>query len=240
MPRNTIYWGYWCQVHTPIRNFSPQEYSSCAPAQKPGGAAMGTNWERMANRIRGGALAVSVLLTLGVPRPAGAQVSFTLNTDFATGASPRSVAVADVNEDGKLDLVVANYNTHTVSVLLGTGTGSFGAKTDYATGSFPIAVAAADLNGDGHLDLVVANFNDSTVSVLLGTGTGSFGAKTDFATGETPAAVAVADLNGDGRLDLVVANGYANTVSVLLGTGTGSFGGKSGCATWGQPLAASV
>ncbi len=76
--------------------------------------------------------------------------------------------------------------SNTVSVLLGTGAGGFGAKTDFATGAVPASVAIGDLNGDGKPDLAVANFNSNTVSVLLGNGTGGFGAKTDFADRDEP------------------------------------------------------
>ena len=180
-----------------------------------------------------GANTVSILLNTTI---LGASGAFGARTNFATGSYPLSVALADLNGDGKLDLVVTNYSANTVSVLLGTGTGSFGAKTDFATGTLPIAVAVADLNGDGKLDLVTANWSANTVSVLLGTGTGSFGAKTDFA-GAHPTGVALADLNGDGKLDLVVTNGGADCVSVRLGTGTGSFGSQTDYAAGIAPTA---
>ena len=138
--------------------------------------------------------------------------------------------MGDFSGDGKLDLAVAG-GSGTVSILLGTGTGSFGAKTDFGTGTTPFSVAVGDFNGDGKLDLAVANFGSNTVSILLGTGTGSFGARTDFVTGSGPASVAVGDFNGDGTLDLAVANFFGNTVSILLGTGTGSFGAKTDFGT---------
>src|SRR5439155_1133179 len=121
-------------------------------------------------------------------REASAQ-GFGAKTDFTTGNNPYSVAIGDLNGDGKPDLAVANYNSSTVSVLLGTGGGSFGPKTDFATGSNPFSVAIGDLNGDGRPDLAVANINAQTVSVLLGIGGGSFGPKTDFATGTSPNSV---------------------------------------------------
>ncbi|MEK6287034.1 MAG: VCBS repeat-containing protein, partial [Acidobacteriota bacterium] len=132
-----------------------------------------------------------------------------------------------------------------VSILLGTGTGSFGAKTDFSTGFAPASVAVGDFNGDGNLDLAVADRGDfesgtdpETVSILLGTGTGSFGAKTDFGTG-SPFEVAVGDFNGDGNLDLAVANNN-NTVSILLGAGAGSFGAKTDFGTGIQPISVAV
>ncbi len=162
--------------------------------------------------------------------------SFGAKTDFGTDFVPASVAVGDFNGDGNLDLATANgdpsgffsdTDPQTVSILLGTGTGSFGAKTNFGTGSSPQSVAVGDFNGDGKLDLAVANFDSNTGSILLGTGTGSFGPKTDFGTGAGPVSVAVGDFNGDGNLDLAVANlgsifvndpGPA-TVSILLNTG---------------------
>jgi hypothetical protein len=169
---------------------------------------------------------VSVLLNTTA---SGAAIpSFATQHTFTTGRGPASVTVADVNGDGKPDLIVANLNSNTVSVLLnttapGAATPSFATQKTFAVGGGPLAVAAADLNGDGKADLIVANGNDNTVSVLLnttapGAATPSFAAQKTFAVGSGPIAVATADLNGDGKSDLIVANGNDNTVSVLLDT----------------------
>src|SRR6478735_5114964 len=109
--------------------------------------------------------------------------SFGPATNFVVGtnANPRSVAITDLNGDGKPDLVTANGSSNNVSVLLGTGTGSFGAASNFAVGTNPFSVAIADVNGDGKPDLVTANYSSNNVSVLLGTGTGSFGAASNFA-----------------------------------------------------------
>src|SRR5437870_7494716 len=76
---------------------------------------------------------------------------------FDTGSNPTSVAIGDVNADGKPDLATANNFANTVSVLLGNGDGSFGVKTDFGTGGNPSSVAIGDLNGDGKPDLAVGN-----------------------------------------------------------------------------------
>ena len=162
---------------------------------------------------------VSVLLGNG-------DGTFQSEQRFAAGdgffRGPSSVVVADLNGDGKPDIVTANSFSDTVSMLLGNGDGTFQTQQRFAVGDSPNAVAVADLNGDGKLDVVTANGSDD-VSVLLGNGDGSFQAQQRFAAGDGPNSVAVADLNGDGRLDLVTANSGSDDVSVLLGTGDGTF-----------------
>jgi hypothetical protein len=160
---------------------------------------------------------------------------FTFASNLQTGNGPTAVAVADLNGDGHLDIVVANALDHDVQVFLGNGDGSFQAATAYSLGASslgaagttapapsPTALAVADL-GNGHLDIVTANSNTGTVSVLLGDGTGTFGIPTTLTAGANPSAVALADL-GNGHVDIVTANRGDNTVSVFLGNGTGSFG----------------
>src|SRR5207244_1230883 len=98
---------------------------------------------------------------------------------FNTGSNPLVMTVADINGDGKLDVAAANFNSNTLSVLLGNGNGTFAAKQDFTAGSSPVAVAVADVNRDGKLDLVVGNRNGGTLSVFLGNGNGTLAAKQD-------------------------------------------------------------
>ncbi|MCZ8248770.1 Calx-beta domain-containing protein, partial [Microcystis sp. LE19-195.1E] len=127
-----------------------------------------------------------------------------------------------------------------VSVLLGTGTGSFGPATNFSVGINPLSVTVGDFNGDGKSDLATANAGSNNVSVLLGTGTGSFGTPTNFSVGAVPYSVTVGDFNGDGKSDLAVTNRDNNNVSVLLGTGTGSFGTPTNFSVGSQPLSVTV
>jgi filamentous hemagglutinin family protein len=151
--------------------------------------------------------------------------TFQTQQTFATGSFPNSVATADVNGDGKPDLIVANgFSNNNVSVLLGNGNGTFQTRQTFATGSSPFSVSIADVNGDGKPDLIVANDLAGSVSVLLGNGNGAFQAQQTFlATGSKAYSLAVSDVNGDGKADVVVANYLNNSASVLLGNGNGTF-----------------
>jgi hypothetical protein len=120
---------------------------------------------------------------------------------FPVGIAPYALALADVNGDGKADVVAADKAANSVSVLLSKGDGTFQQQRTFAAGPGPVAVAVADLNGDGRPDIVTAdraNILSNEVSVLLGSGDGSFQAARSFAVGRYPTAVAVADVNGDG------------------------------------------
>ncbi len=146
---------------------------------------------------------------------------------YDTGSSPRAVAVGDFNGDGIPDLAVANQQSSTVSVLLGTGAGSFQPARNFPVTGGANSVVTGDFNGDGSLDLAVASFG-GVVDVLLGNGDGTFQPARTFAAGSYPDAIAVGDFNGDGVPDLVVANEEIDAnrhgaVSVLLGKGDGSF-----------------
>lgn len=139
------------------------------------------------------------------------------------GSTPYDVAVADVNGDGRPDLLTANYGTDNVGVLLNTGS-TFQAVTTYPVGKTPAGLAAADVNGDGQPDLLTANYFGNSVSVLLNTGSRGFQPAAAYSTNygavdqTTPLAVAVADINGDGRPDLLTANWNDNSVGVFFNT----------------------
>ena len=188
--------------------------------------------------IQAGAGSAAVLVVgaamAGVAAALVGDGTFQARTSFATGANPDWVATGDFNGDGVLDLVTADNNSNTASVLLGNGDGSFQARRGFATGVSPNSVTVADLNGDGVLDLVSAD-TVSTTSVLLGNGDGTFQARKIFAPGVSPNSVAVADINGDGKVDLVTTNFTDNTTSVLLGNGDGTFQARKSFATGARP-----
>src|SRR2546428_318967 len=164
---------------------------------------------------------------------------------FGAGYSySSSVAIGDLNADGKPDLAVveipAGYGPSTALVLLGNGDGTFRTASNFTIGNFPSSVVIGDVNGDRRLDLVVACKYSNSVSVLLGNGNGTFGTRNDYVTGGDPVSVAIADFNGDGKPDLAVANEYSNSVSVLLGNGQGIFGSKTDYGTGDSPASVAI
>ncbi len=137
---------------------------------------------------------------------------------------PSSVAAAELNGDGILDLAVADSTNGKVNILLGMDKGKFAAPVGYTVGKQPALVAIADVNGDAKPDLIVCNEADGTVSVLLGNGDGSFSKATTYPAVTDPAYVVVGDLNGDGKGDLAVAGKSSGMIAVLLNDGAGKFG----------------
>ena len=159
---------------------------------------------------------------------------------YASGGSTGGayfLAVADVNGDGKPDILVANECSNTdclgrVSVLLGNGDGTFQPAVSYSSsGKFAFSLAVGDVNGDGKLDVLVVNLCaddfcvNGSVGVLLGNGDGTFQPALSVRVGPDALSVTVGDVNGDSKLDLIVgADGpFAGLVNVLLGNGDGTF-----------------
>jgi Bacterial Ig-like domain (group 3)/FG-GAP-like repeat len=197
------------------------------------------------------------LMTEHYPDPGGpAAVGVVLGNGDGTFRAPviyqsggyddNTIAAADVNGDGKLDLVIASQGVSCtgcvggVSVLMGNGNGTFQSQVSYGTGTTnpTYSVAVADVNGDGKPDIVAAsscisNVNCvSSVAVLLNNGDGTFKPAVNYASnGQAAHSVAIGDVNGDGKPDIVVANSCASgdfyclsgTVGVLLGNGDGIF-----------------
>lgn len=182
--------------------------------------------------VNGNSNTIAVLHNISVTGVIDAS-SFAPKVDFASGTFSAHADIADVDNDGKLDIIVINSNN--ISILRNTsisGTinaASFAAKVDFDlvfTG--PVFIAIGDLDRDGKADLVAANAGSASVSVLRNTSTPgiinatSFAPKVNFTTGTTPYSVSIADVDGDLKPELVIANAgvAANSVSVLRNTST--------------------
>jgi methionine-rich copper-binding protein CopC len=177
--------------------------------------------------------AVSVRLNNG----AGVFMAPATGGSVAVGSNPRDLALGDVDGDGDLDLVTANYeysaSIGTVSVRLNNGAGVFAAPT--TGGSVPVSgpansVLLTDLDGDGDLDIAVVNNNGNgntgTINVRFNNGAGIFTAPATGGTipvGSSPYRIASGDVDGDGDLDLLTANSFSGDISLRLNNGAGVF-----------------
>jgi len=137
-----------------------------------------------------------------------------------------TVAVADFDGDGHLDVVLDGSVTDVAIVMFGRGDGHLGNATSIPVGHGPRGVVAADFNGDAKADFAIVNATDNSVSVLLGLGTGTFQPRIDYAAGQSPSGISLGDINGDGRPDLAtpldVACCEPAAVAVLLNKGNGT------------------
>ena len=186
----------------------------------------------VANFNSGGAGTVSVLRNTTV---AGNSISFATSS-YATGNGTLSVAIADIDKDGKPDLLVTSGNSGYISVFRNTST------TTSAITFAPVVtisdyfhsdnITVADFDGDGKVDFATANFA-AGISIWKNAstpGSVSFPTRIDYTAGTNPASIAAGDLNRDGKPDLVVRNYGSSTISVYKNTsisGTIQFAPKS-------------
>ncbi len=180
------------------------------------------------------------------------NISFSAKIDFATGGGPVSAVAADIDGDGKPDLVVANYNGSSISVFRNTTTGtniSFAPRVDFTTGLFlPHRVIVNDFDGDGKVDIAAASYNATSAALCVFKNTSTSGNITmqtsvDFPSGGGSFNLSAGDLDGDGKADVAVVNYPLNTVSVfrnMSSAGTISFAPKVDFNTGGFPESISI
>ncbi len=172
---------------------------------------------------------ISVGLALMIIMVRGVLASPQSDLRIAVGNAPGSVAIADFNGDGKLDIVTANEQSGDASVLLGDGKGGFSAApgSPFPAGHSPNDIAVGDFNRDGRLDLAFANHETQHVTVLLGDGRGRFSpaphSPFTVVVRPHPHGIAAGDFNGDGNPDLVTDSWAEDRLEILFGDGKGSF-----------------
>lgn len=155
--------------------------------------------------------------------------TFTVLTPFSTGGISFAVLLtADLNKDGKLDLVVTDFRAGQVKTFLGNGDGTFQAPTNIAVGRFPGGAVLGDFRGSGNLDIIVENELDGNAEILPGNGNGTFNSGTIISTGGNPLQnILAGDFNLDGKLDFIGNGGTSSTdptgIRLFLGNGDGTF-----------------
>lgn len=168
---------------------------------------------------------VSVLLNNGAP---GGSFGFGAAQNIPVGPEPRSLAASDFNGDQKTDLVVANRNSATLTIMLGDGKSGF-ITMPFGIGANPRAVKTGDFNRDGKIDLAAPHNNAGFVSILLGNGDGSFAPPANVNIGRLPFAIVIGDFNSDGKQDFAASVYFSqetteDRVLIFAGDGAGRFG----------------
>ncbi|CAF3864097.1 unnamed protein product [Rotaria sp. Silwood1] len=146
---------------------------------------------------------------------------------YSTGTDsyPHYVAVGDLNNDKRMDIIVANRNMINIGLFLGSGDGFFSSQQTFSTNSIysPLSIKCVDWNEDNRLDLIV--IDATNIFILFGSAHDGFIDGTTYTTGNGsfPRFLSVADFNNDDQLDIVVANSGSDSVGVFLGNGNGNF-----------------
>jgi hypothetical protein len=165
----------------------------------------------------------------------GGTNAFSSPTSYEVGTTPRGIATGDLNGDGFIDMVTANAASNTISILLGTGDGTFLNPVSRSSGGLkPVALTLGDFNGDGNLDVAVVNRGSSAVNILHGAGNGTFTAGAILPVAAGANAIEAGNLDSDADLDLAVISADSNRVNILLNNGSGVFGTAVQVATRGQ------
>ena len=167
----------------------------------------------------------NIVVFLGTgSEPFGSLTAYTTDD----GSRPYSVAAGDVNNDHQMDIVVANYGTNNIGVLLGRSDRKFTPITTYPTGpgSAPYCVALADFNNDTYLDIVVTTSETDSIVIFFGDGDGTFATSRTYSTGyrSRPYTLVISDFNNDHKWDIAVANSGTSNILLLYGSGNGTFG----------------
>ncbi len=154
-------------------------------------------------------------------------VNFDAHIDSATGASPNALAAGDFDNDGRPDLVGANFDDNNIYVYRNSGssgTVSFSSRITLAGSTTNFKLTCGDLDGDGKLDIAIPSRIAGNVTLYRNTSTGSgdisFAAAVTVAVSGAPSSVAIGDIDGDGRADLVTSNNVGGHIAVLRNVGT--------------------
>lgn len=172
---------------------------------------------------------------ISVTRPSpGAPVALR-RVLIPVGAGPHALAAGDLNDDGRADLVVANEDAQTVTVILNVS--AMRARQEIAVPQRPLGIALGDFNRDGNVDFAVSSWVENLVALFVGDGRGNFSQERTISVCRQPKDLASADLNGDAHIDLIVLCSGAERVLVFFSDAQGNFGPGIPYAVGTRPLA---
>jgi hypothetical protein len=151
--------------------------------------------------------------------------TFQSPVNYQVGSYMASMAIGDINNDGKLDLIAGvSAGGGPILKFLGNGDGTFASPISSQDIGLGQQWLLADLNGDGNLDVLSLDELEN-IDVYLGTGTGSFTSGGSYSVGvSSPISLAIGDINADGKLDVIVPSSGSHNLGILLGNGDGTFG----------------
>ncbi len=191
-------------------------------------AVMDFDGDGLPDLVTGNSFLTAGLSSVSILRntSSGNNISFAPKLDITTGGLSGAVAVADIDGDGKPDIISGSVTDENISVYRNTstpGTLSFAPKVNFPGGDGPDRMSVADFDGDGRPDLAVVHVFSNAVTMLRNTsstGAISFAAKIDIATGLVPISVASGDIDGDGKADLAVISEVGKKLAVFRNTST--------------------
>ena len=157
--------------------------------------------------------------------PGRGDGTFGLRLALPVGIRPMRLAIADVDGDGRSDVIAANAQSNSLTLYRSIPTG-FGPRTDIPTGAYPIGIGIARFDGDAYPDLAVACYTGRVIAIHRGLGGGTFAPRSEIPTVDYPGTLAVADMDGDSHADLVIGNVITNAddfCTILRGNGDGTF-----------------
>ncbi len=148
------------------------------------------------------------------------------------GSYPRRIATADIDKDGKTDLISVNSLSNSISVFRNVSNPSyinFNYKVDFATGTTPNGgLGVADFDNDSKMDIIVTNITSNSFSIFRNTATsapvfsaGTFAARQDFSAGTGPTRLSIADFDGDGKPDVILLAATFNLINIYRNTSSG-------------------
>ncbi|TES92885.1 MAG: T9SS type A sorting domain-containing protein [Candidatus Cloacimonadota bacterium] len=159
--------------------------------------------------------------------------TFTVGASYTLSVMGNSIAGADFDSDGDIDIVLSSYwgSSDNVYIMLNNGNATFSGPYIYTAGTWAHGVIAKDVDNDGALDIGVVNSGNDNISILLNDGDGNFPDLANYPVGSSPYSVYGNDFNGDGYLDIVTANYGGDNITVILNNGDGTFASPAGYST---------